>query len=207
MNTVAAGLRADIHHRIANPLGEAGKNPLLVDQAERKSVDENVGVVASVEVTLAADGGHANAITIAADAGDHAGDKVAGARMIDGAKAQRIERSDGPRAHGENIAQDAADAGRRALVGLDERRMVVAFHLERHGKPFANINDPGILSRPLQNIRPFSGEVSQIDARALVAAVLRPHDREYAKLGVIGLAAEKLDDLAILIRIDAMARD
>ena len=36
----------------------------------------------------------------------------------------------GPRAHGEDVAHDAADAGRRALVGLDVGGVVVALHLE-----------------------------------------------------------------------------
>ena len=88
MNAVPTGLRADIHHRIAKTLGESGNNPLLLDQSKRKSVDENVGIVTIVEVTLAADRGHADAIAVTADAGDHAGDKIARARMIDGAEAQ-----------------------------------------------------------------------------------------------------------------------
>ena len=126
--------------------------------------------------------------------------------MIDGAEAQRIERGDRPRTHGENIAQDAADAGGRALVGLDERRMIVAFHLKRHRQAVANVDDAGVLTRPLQHVRPFGGQVFQIDARAFVTTVLRPHDREYPELGVIRFAAEKLDDLSILFRIEAMAR-
>ena len=135
-----------------------GKNLLLLDQAERKSIDQNVGVVAVVEVTLAADGGHADTVAVTADAGDHAGDEIARARMIDGAETERIERRDRPRAHGENIAQYAADAGGRALIRLDERRMVVAFHLEGHGQAVADIDDAGILAGPLQHIGPFGGQ-------------------------------------------------
>ena len=84
------------------------------------ALTRDVGVVALVEITLAADGGHADAVAVTADAGDHAGQQVPCARMIDGAEAQRVERRDGPRAHGEDIPQDAADAGRGALVRLNE---------------------------------------------------------------------------------------
>ena len=110
--------------------------------------------------------------------------------MIDAAEAERIERSDRPRAHGEDIAQDAADAGGRALIRLDERRMIVAFHFKSHGKPAADIDDTGIFTGTLQHIRAFGRKILEIVTRALVAAVLGPHHREHAELGVIGLAAE-----------------
>ena len=115
-----------------------------------KALTENVGVVACVEIDLAADRRHADAVAVAADAGDHAGEQDSA--CADGraaAEAQRIERRDRARAHGEDVAQDAADAGGRALIGLDERRVVVAFHLERHGQPAADIDDAGVFSRPL----------------------------------------------------------
>ena len=46
------------------------------------------------------------------------------------AEAQRIHHRDGTRAHGEDVAQNAADAGRRALERLDVTRMIVRFDLE-----------------------------------------------------------------------------
>ena len=42
------------------------------------------------------------------------------------AEAQRVHHGDGARAHGEDVAHDAAHAGGRALIGLDEAGMVVA---------------------------------------------------------------------------------
>ena len=39
----------------------------------------------------------------------------------DRAEAQRIHHRDRPRAHGKDVAQNAADAGGRALKRLDER--------------------------------------------------------------------------------------
>ena len=43
-----------------------------------------------------------------------------------GAEAQRIHDGQRPRAHGEDVAQNAADAGGRALEGLDVAGVVVA---------------------------------------------------------------------------------
>ena len=86
---------------------------------------------------LAADGRDAEAVAVAADAGDDAVEQVPVARCDSGcrvrlqrAEAQRIEQGDRPRAHREDVAHDAADAGRRALVRLDRRRVVVRFDLE-----------------------------------------------------------------------------
>ena len=122
-------------------------------------------------------------------------------------KRKRVERRDRPRAHGKNIAQNAADAGGRALIGLDERRMIVAFHLESHRQAIADIDHAGILTRPLQNMRAFRRETFQIMARALVAAMLRPHNGKDAELRIVRLAAENLDDLLILFRRQTVAGD
>ncbi len=50
--------------------------------------------------------------------------------VIGPAEAQRVEIRHRPRAHSEYIAQNAANAGRRALIGFDVGRVVVALHLE-----------------------------------------------------------------------------
>src|SRR3546814_11417155 len=72
---------------------------------------------------LAADRGHADAIAIAADAVDDAGDQMLHLRMVRAAETQRVEVGDRARAHGEDVAQYAADPGRRALIG--DRKSVV----------------------------------------------------------------------------------
>src|SRR3546814_5535621 len=58
-------------------------------------------------------------------------------RMVRAAETQRVEVGDRARAHGEDVAQYAADPGRRALIGFDIRRVVVAFHLEDGGELLA----------------------------------------------------------------------
>ena len=86
-----------------------------------------------------------------ADAGDHAVEQVAGALGVELAEAKRVEHRDRPRAEREHVAEDSADAGRRALEGLDRARVVVGLDLEgdrpavadRHG---ARRSRPGPIS-------------------------------------------------------------
>ena len=120
--------------------------------------------------------------------------------MIDAAETKRIEGRDRARTHGEDIAQDATDAGGGTLVGLDKGWMIVAFHFESHGEPATDIDDAGIFTRPLQHVRTFGREILKIIARAFVTTVLRPHHRENAQLRIVWLAAERLDDLLIFVR-------
>ena len=70
-------------------------------------------------------------------------------------------RQNRPRAHRENIADDPADAGGRALERFDRARMIVALDLERDRPAVADIDDAGIFfARFDQNVRPRSSEIS-----------------------------------------------
>ena len=75
------------------------------------------------------------------------GDQTPGLGMVGRAEAQEVERGDRPRAHGEDVAQNAADPGRRALIGLDEGGVVVALHLEDADVAVADV-DHARRSRP-----------------------------------------------------------
>ena len=127
--------------------------------------------------------------------------------MLGIAEAQRIEAGDRPRAHGEHVAQDAADAGRRALIGLDVARVVVALHLEHDGEPVADVDDAGVLARPLDHPGRLGRQIAQMHLRGLVRAVLVPHRREDAELGEARLAADQLEDALILVRLEAVLGD
>src|SRR4029453_11935142 len=104
--------------------GAGAEDAVGAHDTEGEGIDEDDLVVAGIEVDLAANRRHAAAIAVPADATHHAADEIARARMIEAAEAQRVEVGNRARAHGEDVAHDAADAGRRALIGLDERRMV-----------------------------------------------------------------------------------
>ena len=80
MDAVAAGVGADEHEDVAGAFRlRAGE---LVDRgdADAHGVDERVAGVGVLEDDLAADGGDAEAVAVAADAGDDAAEEVAVAR-------------------------------------------------------------------------------------------------------------------------------
>ncbi len=132
VDAVAAGAGADGDDRIADALGHrAHQFRFLVHQPDAHGVDQRVAVVRRVEHDLAGHGRHAHAVAVVADALHDAGEQVADARRIEAAEAERVEHRDGPGAHGEDIAQNAADARGGALIRLHGRRVVVRLDLER----------------------------------------------------------------------------
>src|SRR3989442_14403971 len=63
----------------------------------------------------------------------------------DGPEAQRVEHSDGPGAHGEDVAQDAADAGRGALERFNVARVVVRLDLEHSAQAVADLDRKSVV--------------------------------------------------------------
>ena len=122
-------------------------------------------------------------------------------------KRQRVEAGDRPRAHGEDVAQDAADPGRRALIGLDVARVVVALHLEHDGEPVADVDHAGILARALDHPRRLGRQAAQMHLGGLVRAVLVPHRREDAELGDGRLAADQLENALVFVGLEAVLGD
>src|SRR3977135_478845 len=127
MNTVAAGLGADVVHGVAGAGCDALDDVRGLRDPETEHVDERVAGVALVEADLAADRRDADAVAVAGDARDDARKGAPHERIVERAEAQRVEERDWSRAHREDVADDAADAGRGALVRLDEGGMVVRF--------------------------------------------------------------------------------
>lgn len=97
------------------------------------------------------------------------------------AETQSVETGNRARAHGENVAQNAANTSGRALIRLDVARVIVALHLEDHRKAVADIDDARILARPLNDPRRLGRQAAQMDARGFVGTVLVPHRREDAE--------------------------
>ena len=161
--------------------------------------------VALVEVDLAADRRDADAVAVAGDAGDDAFERAPHLRPLERPEAQRVQQRHRARAHREDVADDAADAGGRALVRLDERRVVVRLDLEHRREAVADIDRAGVLAGPLQHARPFGRQRLQVDARALVAAVLGPHHGEDPELRQVRLASEQRDDARVLVGLEAVS--
>ena len=207
VDAVAAGLGAEIDDRHVDARRRRVKNLVGIGKPDRHRVDQDVAVIAGVEAHLPADRRHAERIAVAADAGHHARHEMPRLRMLRRAEAQRIEAGDRPRAHRKHVAQDAADAGGRALIGLDVARMVVALHLEHHRLPVADIDHAGILARPLDHPRRLGRQPPQMDARGFVRAVLVPHRREDAELGEPRHPADQFQNALVFVRLEAVRSD
>src|SRR5690606_28793191 len=116
----------------------------------------------------------------------------------------RIHGCDRARAHGEHVAQDAADARCRALIGLDIRRVVVALHLEDNPLALTDIDHPGIFAWALNNLWSVSWKRAQPLFRAIIRAMLVPHGREDAEFGESRLPADQVENTLIFVRLQPM---
>ena len=128
-----------------------------------------------------------------ADPGDDLLEEVARALGVELAEAQRVEDRDRPRAEGEDVAEDAADAGRGALEGLDRARVVVRLDLEGDRPAVADRHGAGVLAGPHQHPRALGRQPAQQLLRVLVGAVLGPQQAEHRQLDAVWLAAELLE--------------
>ena len=104
---------------------------------------------------------------------------------------QPVEQRDGARAHGDDVAKDPADSRCGALKRLHRGGVVVALDLERDREAVAEVEDARVLSRPLEHAFPLARQPLQQQRRMLVAAVLRPEEREDRELEVVGVTREQ----------------
>ena len=204
LDAVLAGRRPHNVHWVARARSCGGNDLVGLQNAHRHRVHEGVHLVALVEEHFAAHDGHPEAVAVVANALDHPFQQPLGAWVAQVAKAQAVQLGDGTRTHGEDVAVDAADPRRRALVRLDGRGVVVALNLECATQPIADVDDAGILFASLhEHVGTFFGEGLQPLDRVLVRAVLAPHHRVHAHLREIGRAAEDGFDLVELFRAQA----
>ena len=198
VNAIATGLCANVNHRIAGTFGFGEEQIFFTGDAQSQRVDEWVLRIAGLEGDFTANSRDAEAISIAADAADDAVEDAAilcglffsGALARDDlAKTQRIEHGDGARAHGENVAQDSADAGGGALERLDVTGMIVRFNLEGRDEAVADVHDTGVFSGALHDQLAARRQALQVHLARFVGTMLAPHHAEDAQLGDVRLAA------------------
>ena len=174
---------------VSRPGGASTEDTLGREEADTHRVHEAVIRVGRVEDRVTADRRDADAVAVVRDAGHGALEMVVGP-----AEAEPVEEGDGPRTHRDDVAEDAADPGGGALERLDGRRVVVALDLEGDGLAFAEVEDACVLSGPLKDARRVGREALEEQRRMLVAAVLRPEEREDGELEVVRLALHQLLD-------------
>ena len=149
---------------------------LVPHDADGTGVDQRVALVAGVEDDLAADVRQAEAVAVAADAGDDAGQDALGVGVVGRTEAKRVDDGDRAGAHRDDVAHDAADAGGRALVGLDVRGVVVRLDLEGDGVALADVDDARVLADADEQrvgLRGLLAELAQVDLGGLVRCSAR----------------------------------
>ena len=210
-DAVAAGLGA-VEDDLVADTGGLGQVQVLVPQhADAQRVDERVAEVGLVEDRLATDVGQAEAVAVATDAGHDPRQHPVRVGSVQRAEPERVHHRDRPGAHGEDVADDAADAGRGALVGLDVRRVVVRLDLERDGVALADVDDAGVLADagehlPDRRLLGDLGELLEVHLGRLVGAVLAPHHGVHRQLRAGRSATEDLADLLVLVGLQAELR-
>ena len=192
------GRRSEQHREVALALGPGEHEAVLGQQSEAEDVHERVVAVAVVEHDLAADGRDADRIPVSADSRHDALEQIAGACVVERAEAQRVHHRDRTGSHREHVADDPADARRRALIGLDRRRMIVALDADGDRQPVAHVEDPGALAGPDQDPGRLGREAAEMALRRLVGAVLGPHDGVHGELELGRRPPQQGDDVGQL---------
>ncbi len=117
---------------------------------------------------------------------------------IDRAESQRIGDGDDLRAHAENVAHDAADAGGGALEGDDLRRMIVRLVRDDDGIALAvvraQVQHSGVFARSEDDAGAARRQRLQKVAARFIAAMLAPRGFERVQLDDGGIAAQALGD-------------
>src|SRR5262249_39038591 len=129
MNPIAARFCANVDHRVSLAGGLGIEDLVAPHQAEREGIDQRVLRIARFKLGLTAKVGYAKAVAVRGNPADHPlgnggfGVNCAWVSRLagrDGAEAQRTHRRQWARTHGEDVAQDTAYTGGRALERLDE---------------------------------------------------------------------------------------
>ena len=203
-NTVAAGFRTQIHNRHADARRRRIENLVCIGQTCGERVHQTVAVIGGVEPHLTADGRNAETVPVTANALNHAVDQLTGLGVVFFTEGQRVHRGNRARAHGEHVAQNAANPGRRALIGFDIGRVVVALHLKDHGLTVADIDHTSVFARTTDDLRAGGRQRAQPFLGRLVRAVLVPHGRKDTQFGERGFAVQNAQDFCVLIIVQAM---
>ena len=154
VDAVAPGAAADGDDQIA---GLSGLTRFVHgDQADGAAEDERIAEVARVETDRAVDGRNADAVAVIAHAGDDALHHLFGMQHARRQRlGQRVGRREakyigvadrlGAQAGAQGIADDAAQPGVGAAVGLNGRRMIVRFDFEANVILIVEFDNSGIV--------------------------------------------------------------
>src|SRR5581483_590870 len=162
-------------------------------------VHDRVRRVRRGKAHLAAHRRHPDAVAVPTDPGHDAAEQPPVPLLAQGTEHERVEERDRSGAHREDVAHDAPHAGGRPLVGLDRRRVRVGLHLEHHRQPVSDVDGARVLAWTDDHPRALGRKRPEVDLRALVGAVLRPHHAVHGELVVVRLPAEPRPDRLQLV--------
>ena len=177
---------------------------LVPHDADAQGVDQRVAGIRLVEHHLAADVRQAEAVAVAADAGDDAGQHASGVVRVGRAEPQGVHHRHRPGAHGQDVADDPADTGSRTLVGLDVGRVVVRLDLERDREPCPTSTTPAFSPMPASSLPTGVSWVSSPNCRRCTLLDLYEQCSDHITLYMAssaagGAAAENLADPLVLV--------
>ncbi len=209
MDSIAPGLCTHINNRIAGATRLSKKQIFFFGDAQSQSIDKRILRVARFETNFSAYSGHPKRISVAGHPANDAvedapvfcdvfrGEVGSGCCRSDRSEAQRIQNCDGPRAHGENIAQNTANAGRRPLKGFYKTGVIVGFDFERSNQTVADIDNTGVFARALNHLLAANWQPFQVNLAGFIGAVFAPHHAENPQLRDVRVAAQDLLDTRV----------
>ena len=198
-DAVATGGGPEEDGEVADTRRLAEHQSVVGEEAGAEHVDERVVLIGLVEDHLATDGRDADGVAVARHAAHDALGDPPTPGVVERTEAERVHERNRAGAHGEDVAEDAADARRRTLVRLDRGRVVVALDAHRQRDAVTDVDHPGVLARTDHHPRCLGRESPEVDPRRFVGAVLRPHDRVHRELEVVGLTSEDRRDVGVLL--------
>ncbi len=204
---VTAGRVPEEHKLVARLLGLGGDDPLIVGEADASDVDKWVSFVIGVKVDAPGDCRHADRVAVVADPLNNTLEEILSVFAVKITKIEAVGQGDRIGTHRERISDDTADAGRRAVVGIDVARVIVALDAERDvclavvvwiafgGRRVGRVgvgdgDNGGVVAGADNNLIAFAVERVEQRPRGAVGAVLAPEILEKGRLGGRWLATE-----------------
>ena len=185
MNTVTTRFCAHIHNGIASAGSTTKLKVACFHKANTHHVYQRISLVRLVKRNFATNRWYADAVAVACNALNNLLKQIGGTCVIKRRKTQRIENSNGARAHTKDVAQNAANASSCAFVRLNRRRMIVTFGLKHHRQAVTNVYHARTFARTLNNARSFGGKRAQHGFGVFVRAVLAPHNGKQPALRIV----------------------
>src|ERR1700722_18601989 len=110
MNPIPAGPCSDRDDRVSDAFGTRPNHLVLTQYPHAHRIDERVAGIGIVEHDLAGHRWNPDAIPVVPNPADDPREEVAHPRAVERSKTERVQQRDRPRSHGEDVAENPADA-------------------------------------------------------------------------------------------------